>query len=87
MVQHIHVRNNVFKEYEYIDISSLPDLGGKFVIVGVTAEGITNQPIQRGNMYPQHIHAHMLQNFIDGFKHTAEPPSPFIELHCVRCVA
>ena len=35
--------NNVFKEYEYnFIITSLPDLGGKFVIVGVTAEGIAN---------------------------------------------
>ena len=42
-------------------------MGGKFVIVGVTAEGIANPvPTPRGNMYPQHIHAHMLQNFIDG---------------------
>ena len=59
--------NNVFKEHEYIDISSLPDLTGKFVIVGVTAEGVQNPvPTPKGNMYPQQIQGHMLQNFIDG---------------------
>ena len=59
--------NNMFKEYEYIDISSLPDLTGKFVIIGVTAEGVQNLvPTPKGNMYPQQIQGHMLQNFIDG---------------------
>ena len=75
--------NNVFKEYEYIDISSLPDLGGKFVIVGVTAEGIANPvPTPRGNMYPQHIQAHMLQNFIDGSNIQRNQLSSLIELLC-----
>ena len=78
--------NNVFKEYEYIDISSLPDLGGKFVIVGVTAEGITNPvPTPRGNMYPQHVHAHMLQNFIDGSNIQRSQLSSLIELLCALC--
>ena len=78
--------NNVFKEYEYIDISSLPDLGGKFVIVGVTAEGVANPvPTPRGNMYPQHIHAHMLQNFIDGSNIQRSQLSPLIELLCALC--
>ena len=78
--------NNVFKEYEYIDISSLPDMGGKFVIVGVTAEGIVNPvPTPRGNMYPQHIHAHMLQNFIDGSNIQRSQLSPLIELLCALC--
>ena len=78
--------NNVFKEYEYIDISSLPDLGGKFVIVGVTAEGIANPvPTPRGNMYPQHIHAHMLQNFIDGSNIQRSHLSSLIELLCALC--
>ena len=73
--------NNVFKEYEYIDISSLPDLGGKFVIVGVTAEGVaTPVPTPRGNMYPQHIQAHMLQNFIDGSNIQRSQLSSLIEL-------
>ena len=43
----IYVTINVFKEYEYVDIISLSDLGGKFVIVGVTAEGIANQSFKR----------------------------------------
>ena len=78
--------NNVFKEYEYIDISSLPDMGGKFVIVGVTAEGIVNPvPTPRGNMYPQHIHAHMLQNFIDGSNIQRSQLSSLIELLCALC--
>ena len=78
--------NNVFKEYEYIDISSLPDLGGKFVIVGVTAEGIANPvPTPRGNMYPQHIQAHMLQNFIDGSNIQRSQLSSLIELLCALC--
>ena len=78
--------NNVFKEYEYIDISSLPDLGGKFVIVGVTAEGITNPvPTPKGNMYPQHVHAHMLQNFIDGSNIQRSQLSSLIELLCALC--
>jgi len=59
--------NNTFEEYEYTDASELPDLGGKFVIVGVSAEGVANPvPTQRGNIYPHYIQAHMLQNFVDG---------------------
>ena len=59
--------NNTFEEIEYTGADSVPDLAGKFVIVGVTAEGIANPvPTPRGNLYPQHIQAHMLQNFIDG---------------------
>ena len=57
--------NNTFEEIEYTDATSLPDMGAKFVIVGVTAEGIAN-PVAtpRGNLYPQHIQAQMLQNII-----------------------
>ena len=59
--------NNTFEEVEYVDINSLPDLGGKFIILGVTAEGVQNPvPTPKGLMYPQHIQGHMLQNFIDG---------------------
>ena len=75
--------NNVFKEHEYIDISSLPDLGGKFVIVGVTAEGVANPvPTPKGNLYPQHIQAHMLQNFIDGSNIQRSQLSAVTELLC-----
>ena len=78
--------NNTFEEVEYTDINSLPNMGGKFVIVGVTAEGISNPvPTPRGNMYPQHIQAHMLQNFIDGSNITRNQLSPLIELLCALC--
>ncbi len=59
--------NNTFDTIEYIPGTALPDLAGKFVIVGVSAEGISNPvPTARGNILPQHIQAHMLQNFVDG---------------------
>ena len=59
--------NNDFQEIEYEGAESIPDLMGKWVIVGVTAEGIANPvPTPRGNLYPQQIQAAMLQNFIDG---------------------
>ena len=73
--------NNTFEEVEYVDINSLPDLKGKFVIVGVSAEGIQNPvPTPKGNMYPQQIQGHMLQNFVDGSNITRNELSPFIEL-------
>ena len=78
--------NNTFEEIEYVDINSLPDMGGKFVIVGVTAEGIANPvPTPKGNMYPQHIQAHMLQNFIDGSNIQRNQLSSLIELLCALC--
>jgi len=78
--------NNTFEEVEYVDINSLPNMGGKFVIVGVTAEGIANPvPTPRGNMYPQHIQAHMLQNFIDGSNIQRNQLSSLIELLCALC--
>ena len=59
--------NNNFEEVEYTGVDSLPNLGSKYVIIGVTAEGIANPvPTPKGLMYPQHIQGHMLQNFIDG---------------------
>ena len=59
--------NNNFEEIEYTGAESLSDLGSKYVIIGVTAEGIANPvPTPKGLMYPQHIQGHMLQNFIDG---------------------
>ena len=75
--------NNTFEEVEYVDINSLPDLAGKFVIVGVTAEGITNPvPTPKGNLYPQHIQGHMLQNFVDGSNITRSELSAVTELQC-----
>ena len=59
--------NNNFEEIEYTGADSLPNLENKYVIIGVTAEGIANPvPTPKGLMYPQHIQGHMLQNFIDG---------------------
>ena len=78
--------NNTFEEVEYTDINSLPNMGGKFVVIGVTAEGVANPvPTPRGNMYPQHIQAHMLQNFIDGSNIQRNQLSPLIELLCALC--
>ena len=73
--------NNTFEEIEYTGAESIPDLAGKMVIVGVTAEGIANPvPTPRGNLYPQQIQAHMLQNFIDGSNITRSQLSAVIEL-------
>jgi len=73
--------NNEFTEIEYEGAESIPDLAGKFVIVGVTAEGVANPvPTPRGNLYPQQIQAHMLQNFIDGSNITRSQLAAFYEL-------
>ena len=75
--------NNIFEEHEYVQASELPDLGGKFVIVGVSAEGVANPvPTPVGNIYPQYIQAHMLQNFIDGSNITRSELSAVYELLC-----
>jgi len=75
--------NNKFTEIEYTGADSIPDLEGKLVIVGVTAEGIANPvPTARGNLYPQHIHAHMLQNMLDGTNITRSQLSAVTELLC-----
>ena len=73
--------NNSFETIEYTGAESIPDLAGKMVIVGVTAEGIANPvPTPRGNLYPQEIQAHMLQNFISGSNITRSQTSAFYEL-------
>ena len=73
--------NNSFEEIEYEGAESIPDLMGKWVIIGVTAEGVANPvPTPRGNLYPQHIQAHMLQNFIDGSNIQRSQLSSLIEL-------
>ena len=73
--------NNQFEEIEYEGAESIPDLMGKWIIIGVTAEGIANPvPTPRGNLYPQHIQAHMLQNFIDGSNITRSQLSAVTEL-------
>jgi len=73
--------NNTFEEVEYVDINSLPDLGGKFIIVGVSAEGISNPvPTPGGSVLPQTIQANMLQNFIDGSNITRSELASIVEL-------
>ena len=73
--------NNEFEEIEYLGAESIPDLMGKWVIIGVTAEGVANPvPTPKGNLYPQHIQAHMLQNFIDGSNITRSQLAAFYEL-------
>jgi adenylate cyclase len=73
--------NNKFETIEYTGADSIPDLAGKMVIVGVTAEGIANPvPTPRGNLYPQQIQAHMLQNFISGSNITRSQTAAFYEL-------
>ena len=73
--------NNSFETIEYTGADSIPDLAGKMVIVGVTAEGIANPvPTPRGNLYPQQIQAHMLQNFINGSNITRSQTAAFYEL-------
>ena len=75
--------NNTFEEHEYVTASELPDLGGKFVIVGVSAEGVANPvPTPRGNVLPQLIQASMLQNFIDGSNITRSELALLTELLC-----
>ena len=73
--------NNSFETIEYTGADSIPDLAGKMIIVGVTAEGIANPvPTPRGNLYPQHIQAHMLQNFISGSNIQRSQLSSLIEV-------
>ena len=75
--------NNTFDVFEYTPGVLLPDLGGKFVIVGVSAEGVANPvPTPRGNVLPHYIQAHMTQNFIDGSNITRNELSALTELLC-----
>ena len=75
--------NNKFQEVEYTNADSLPNMGGKFVILGVTAEGIANPvPTPIGLLYPQHVQAHMLQNLISGTNITRSQLSAVTELLC-----
>ena len=56
--------NTVFDEYEYKRFD-IPDLGGKTVIVGVSAKGITPQVATPGGLlYPNQLQATSLQSII-----------------------
>ena len=73
--------NNTFDVLEYTPGVRLSDLGGKFVIIGVSAEGVSNPvPTPRGNILPQDIQAHMLENFVDGSNIVRTELFPLIEL-------
>lgn len=76
--------NNTFDEIDYVPGKPLPNLSKYlYTVIGVTAEGVANPvPTPRGNMYPQHIQAHMLQNFIDGSNIQRNQLSSLIELLC-----
>jgi adenylate cyclase len=79
--------NNTFDVIEYIPGTPLPDFTGKFVIVGVSAEGISNPvPTPAGSILPQHIQANMLQNFIDGSNIVRSDLSALTEL-LTACLA
>jgi adenylate cyclase len=79
--------NNTFDVTEYVPGTQLPDLSGKFVIVGVSAEGISNPvPTPAGSILPQHIQANMLQNFIDGSNIVRSDLSALTEL-LTACLA
>ena len=79
--------NNTFDVTEYVPGTPLPDLSGKFVIVGVSAEGISNPvPTPAGSILPQHIQANMLQNFIDGSNIVRSDLSALTEL-LTACLA
>ena len=79
--------NNTFDVTEYVPGTPLPDLAGKFVIVGVSAEGISNPvPTPAGSILPQHIQANMLQNFIDGSNIVRSDLSALTEL-LTACLA
>jgi adenylate cyclase len=58
--------NKTFQQFDIGD-STLPDLQGKIVIVGVTAAGIQNPvPTPVGAQSPQYIQAALLQTMLDG---------------------
>ena len=79
--------NNTFDVTEYVPGTPLPDFTGKFVIVGVSAEGISNPvPTPAGSILPQHIQANMLQNFIDGSNIVRSDLSALTEL-LTACLA
>ena len=73
--------NTQFYRQSAADYLKEPIAGATFVVFGVTAEGVANPvPTPCGNLYPQHIQAHMLQNFVDGSNIQRSQLSSLIEL-------
>jgi adenylate cyclase len=57
--------NTVFEEVSYTGASSIPDLEGKTVVVGVTAKGLANQiSTPDGLKYPHQLQATALQTLL-----------------------
>ena len=71
--------SNQFQQFEYSD--PLPDLKGKTILVGVTAEGI--QPIlstPKGPAYPHQIQASALQTIMNGDSITRPQFADLVEI-------
>ena len=79
--------NNSFTEIDYVPGVPLPNLSKyTYVIIGVTAEGVANPvPTPKGNLYPQQIQGHMLQNIVSGSNIVRYDYFTFIELLCALC--
>ena len=59
--------NYTYSEIIYQSKSPLPDLGGKTVLVGLSAKGLSPQiPTPQGLFYPHQLQASTLQTLIDG---------------------
>ena len=57
--------NTVFEEVSYTGASSIPDLEGKTVVIGVTAKGLANQiSTPDGLKYPHQLQATALQTLL-----------------------
>ena len=57
--------DKTFDEYEW-SVDQLPDLNGKTVIVGLTAEGLSNPvPTPHGPLYPHHLQASVVQTLLN----------------------
>jgi adenylate cyclase len=57
--------DKTFDEYEW-GVDELPDLTGKTVIIGLTAEGLANPiPTANGPLYPHHLQAAVVQTLLN----------------------
>jgi adenylate cyclase len=57
--------DKTFTEYEW-GVDTLPDLQGKTVVIGLTAEGLSNPvPTANGPTYPHHLQAQLIQSLLN----------------------
>ena len=57
--------DKTFDEYEW-GVDTLPNLNGKTVIIGLTAEGLSNPvPTANGPLYPHHLQASVVQTLLN----------------------